>query len=235
MTDLPDISAMMGELARRLQAEGSVEATLREMTSAGVDTIPGAEFASVTLVRERHAVDTRAATDPVVKQIDEAQYASGEGPCLTALWEAQIVRVDDIATDTRWPRWVDRISDSGVRSMLCLRLYVHEHTLAALNLYASKPHAFDEESERVSGLFGAHAAVALSASETERQLHAALDTRDVIGMAKGILIERYKITPESAFAMLVRASQVSNIKLNELARITVETGQAPSDDSLGRP
>jgi hypothetical protein len=112
--------------------------------------------------------------------------------------------------------------------MLCFQLYVQARNLAGLNLYSSRRAGFGDESRRIGELFAAHAAVALAAVEQSQQLHHALDTRDVIGMAKGILIERFKVTPDGAFQMLVHASQQHNMKLNQVADLVVRTGESPN-------
>jgi AmiR/NasT family two-component response regulator len=135
----------------------------------------------------------------------------------------------DIEAETRWPEWTERLGETGVRSMMCFQLYVRDRNLAALNLYSSKTSAFDEESRRVGELFAAHAAVALASVQQTEHLHHALDTRDTIGMAKGVLIERFKVTPEGAFQMLVRASQEHNIKLHQVADLVVRTGETPDE------
>ena len=229
MAESIDIAHVMSHLARRLQAESSVEDTLQRMTASAVAAVPGAELAGVTLVQDRQKVETRGATDFVVELIDAAQYETGEGPCLTALWDHHTVEMPDIHDETRWPRWTERLGETGVRSMMCFQLYVHDRNLAALNLYSSKPSAFDDESRQVGELFAAHAAVALASVQQTEHLHHALDTRDVIGMSKGVLIERFKVTPDGAFQMLVRASQEHNIKLHQVAELVVRTGQSPEE------
>jgi GAF domain-containing protein len=224
-----DVSTVMSELARRLQAEASVEETLQQMTASAVACVPGADLAGVTLVSDRRHVETRAATDPAVEKMDAAQYEMGEGPCLSVLWEHRIVELPDVQSERRWPRWTTQLGDTGVRSMICFQLYVQERNLAGLNLYSFREAAFNEESRRVGELFAAHAAVALAAAQQSQQLHHALDTRDTIGMAKGVLIERFKVSPEAAFQMLVRASQEHNIKLNQVADLVMHTGQTPQE------
>ena len=162
MTDALDMAHVMGELARRLQAEASVENTLQEMTASAVAAVPGAELAGVTLVRDRQRVETRAATDPVVEKIDAAQYESGQGPCLSALWEHRTIEMPDLQAESRWPEWTARLGETGVRSMMCFQLYVRDRNLAALNLYSSQPEAFGEESRSTGEVFAAHSAVALA-------------------------------------------------------------------------
>jgi hypothetical protein len=111
--------------------------------------------------------------------------------------------------------------------MLSLRLYVRGDTLGALNLYASEPDAFTSDSEHIGALFAAHAAVAMSDAQRVQQLQIAADVRDLIGQAKGILMERYKLTAVQAFELLVRASQTTNTRLADIARHLADTGELP--------
>jgi hypothetical protein len=113
----------------------------------------------------------------------------------------------------------------GVRSVLSFQLYVHLDDLGALNLYSAQVDAFDDESENVGLLFAAHAAIAMAGSQKEHDLSLAVSARDVIGQAKGILMERHKITGDQAFRLLAQVSQRSNTKLGEVARYLVETGE----------
>jgi GAF domain-containing protein len=216
-----DVAAVMTDVARTLEAEEGLDETLRAITQGAIDTIPGADWASITLVTESREVTVRAATDPLVKQIDEVQNATKEGPCLEALWGVANIRVDDIAQDDRWPTWQEKVVGLGARSMLCFKLFASER-LGALNLYAANLDQFDDESENIGVLFAAHAAVALAGAQEIEQLRAAVSTRDVIGQAKGILMERHSLTADEAFALLVRASQESHIKLRRVAERVIE-------------
>jgi GAF domain-containing protein len=213
-----------GELARQLQNEPDVDHTLLAIVRAGTDTVPGAEHASISAVIKRREVRTRAATAELARQVDQAQYGTGQGPCLDALYEQRSVRLPDTKTEQRWPEFAARALDLGVRSMLAVQLYVTGENLGALNLHSSHADAFDDESEQVALLFAAHAAVALAGATTEQHMQTAVDSRDLIGQAKGILIERYKVTGQEAFRLLVVASQATNIKLTEVSHYLVETG-----------
>ena len=224
-----EVAALMGQFARSLHAEGSLEETLAAITRAAVDTIAGADHAGITLVTRGRRVETTAATDPVVEQIDMEQYQTGEGPCLTTLWERTTVRVDDMHTDGRWPRFAERVRRTGVRSVLSFQLHVGADDLGALNLYSDRVTAFDAESEGVGLLLASHAAVALADAQREAQLTRALGSRDVIGQAKGILMERHGIDPDEAFRLLVRTSQQLNRKLRDVAGDVVRTRRDPRD------
>ena len=136
---------------------------------------------------------TRAATDPLVQQIDDLQYRLGEGPCLTSLRDEVTVRAMDLRTEPRWVHFSRAAAELGVRSMLSVQLFVDDDNLGALNLYSGTPAAFDEVHESTAMPLAAHAAIAMKGSKVEGNLRDALDRRDVIGQAKGILMERYKI------------------------------------------
>ena len=145
-------------------------------------------------------------TDDVVREIDRRQYADREGPCLDALWEQPTVRMNDSEAEQRWPRFTTEIRDLGIRTMCCFQLFTERDTLGALNLYAGAVDGFPDDAEQVGQLFATHAAVALADAQKIEQLERAVDSRDVIGQAKGILMERYKITADQAFRLLVSAS-----------------------------
>ncbi len=215
----------MGDLARSLHEEDSVEDTLQGIVDAAVGTVPGAQYAGLSVIEGRLTVRTRAGTAGLVHQVDQAQYDTGEGPCLDALYEQHTVRLSDMATETRWPRFTYRSAELGVGSMLSFQLYVEKDNLGALNLYAREKHAFTDESEQVGLLFATDAAVAMADAQKNQQLSQAMAVRDLIGQAKGILMERHKLTGDQAFALLVRASQHTNTKLSEVARYLVETGE----------
>ncbi|MCZ2804618.1 GAF and ANTAR domain-containing protein [Modestobacter sp. VKM Ac-2983] len=224
-----DLGDVMGRIARTLQEEhGDVDRTLESITTAAVDTVPGADMASVSLVVRRR-VEPQAATSEQAEQIDALQSEFDEGPCLDALREEQTVRVDDLADESRWPRFAAGASRRGAGSMLSFQLFTEGDNLGALNLYARRPHSFDGESESVGQIFASHAAIALSAARQESNLRSALDSRDLIGQAKGILMERHRLTAEQAFELLVRASSHTNRKLLDVAAELTSTGAMTTD------
>jgi GAF domain-containing protein len=159
--------------------------------------------------------------------VDVLQERVGQGPCLDAVWEQEVVRVDDVAADERWPEFATQAAELGVGSMMCFRLFVEGDILGALNLYSHVPGSFDDESEEIGLMFASHAAVALAGAEHEQNLRLGMGNRDVIGQAKGILMERYKISADQAFGVLTRASQELNRKLVDVAREIADTGAVP--------
>ena len=220
-----DLAATLSAVARDLHDEDSVDATLQAIVRAAVGTVPGARHAGILVVERRSAMHTRAGTGDLVFDVDRAQQETGEGPCLDAIFEHRVVSVPDIAGEDRWPRFVARARGLGVGSMLSFRLFVHDGNLGALNLYSTDKNAFDDDARHIGSLFAAHAAVAMSDAQQQEHMSRAILARDVIGQAKGILMERYKITADQAFTVLARASQESNVKLIEVARSLTGTGE----------
>lgn len=225
-----ELAETLSELSRELQDKSDVGDTLSAIVHAAVGTVPGAEAASISSVRGRREVQTRAATGDLPREVDKAQYELGQGPCLDSLFESRTVRLADLGAETPWPGFTERAAALGVGSMLAVQLYVRGEDLGALNLFSTRSGAFTDESEQVGLLFAAHAAVALAGAQEEQQLRAAMDTRDLIGQAKGILMERYKIDAQEAFRMLVVASQHTNIKLRQVAEYLTHTGRLTSQE-----
>ena len=219
------LAHQLSALARQLQEKQSLQETLSGIVHATVDNVPGAQFAGLTVVKGRREVHTAAWTDELVRTADQVQYDTGQGPCLNSVYEEKTVRVSDMRTEQRWPEFAKRAVDLGVVSMLSIQLYVTGDNLGALNLYSQATEAFNDESEHVGLLLAAHAAIAMAGAQQQEQLVQAITTRDLIGQAKGILMERHKITAEQAFTILIRASQLGNAKLRDVAEHLTTTGE----------
>lgn len=219
---------IMGRIARTLRHEhGDVEATLQTITSAAVQAVPGAQDGGISYVIAPKKVESRAWTGDLAHDADRLQNRVREGPCLDAVWTGQIVRIDDMTTEARWPRFATEAARLGVRSCLSFQLFVEHDSLGALNLYSRSTYAFGAESEDIGLVFASHAAVALSGAQTEDNLRRAMTSRDVLGQAKGILMERYKLTSDQAFHTLARASMQANRKIVDVAEELCETGSMP--------
>ena len=220
------------ESAQVLFSAGAVADTLHRVVELAVETIDGCDFAGIFLLEEG-AVATTTHTDPIVIEVDALQHRYEQGPCLDALAEDSTLYVDDLADDTRWPLYGAGATMAGVRSVLALSLSARG-TKGALNLYARYPKAFGMI-DRAKGLILAGlAGQALSTAqahdmETQRldNLQGALLTRELIGQAQGILMERERVTAIQAFDILRRASQHLNIKLRDVAQNLVDTGESP--------
>lgn len=206
--------------------EASQDETVAWIVAAAVDTVPGAEYAAVSLLAADGAITSEAVSHDTVADIDQLQATYREGPCVTALWDQHTVAVDDMADEhERWPQFGPAAVEAGVGSMLSFQLFARANSLGALNLYASSPHQFGDHSRVLGGLFAMHAASALGQAQQVGQLHQAMASRDVIGQAKGMLMERFGLDAEQAFAMLVQSSQQVNMKLLAVARWL--TGSSP--------
>ena len=224
-SDLNELAQTLSELARSLEAEDDTEAMLNDLVAAAVAQIPGVDEGSISVVVARKDVSSQSPTSDLPRRVDALQTQTGEGPCLDAVYKEKTVRVPDMASETRWPNFARRAAEAGAGSMLSFQLWVEGDNLGALNLYAREPHSFSEESEQIGLLFVSHAAVAMAGAQKQDQMTAALATRDLIGQAKGILMERYKIDAQKAFSLLTRASQHRNIKLRDLAAELADTGR----------
>jgi hypothetical protein len=173
-------------------------------------------------------VDTAAASDQRAARADQLQYEAGQGPCLDAIWAQDTVQIDDMTTEQRYPDWARRVAEqTGIRSSLSCRLFTDKDSLGALNLYAPQPQAFAVETRGEGLAFAAQAAGALHSARDKEDLRAAMATRNLIGQAQGILMERFKMTAEQAFAVLSRISQQSNVKLRDVAQRLIDTGETP--------
>ncbi len=188
-----------------------------EIVRAAVDLIPGCDEGSISVVVNRRTVTSQAASGELPGTVDALQEAVGQGPCLDAVYEQETVRVADMASETRWPEFAALACEAGAAGMLSIQLYVEGDNLGALNLFSRRPWAFDDESEHVGLLFASHAAIAHAAAQQQAKMVSTVATRQLIGRAEGILMERHKVTGDQAFAMLIRASQHSNLKLRDIA------------------
>lgn len=206
----------LGELQR--DPAINVESVLFEINTAGVMSVPGARYAGITIVDPAAGVASLAATHHYPRVLDDVQRETGEGPCLSSAG-AQRVRVNDLAAEERWPRYrLAALSRTPIRSIISLRLFNDVRGMAALNFYAETPGVFDDESVDVGLVFAAHVAVAWNLVRREDQFREALASRDIIGQAKGMLMERFHIDGGAAFALLRSLSQQSNTKLVTLAQ-----------------
>ena len=216
------LAIRLGDIARELQHEDDTDSMMAGIVHAALELVPHVAEASVSLVTGRRTIDSRAASSDLPRRVDALQSETGQGPCMDASYEERVVSVPDLSTDQRWPEFSRAAVKLGARSMLSFQLFVDGDHLGALNLFGEDVGAFDAESERIGALVAAHAAVAVAGSKQVSQLTLALDTRDLIGQAKGILMERYKITAQQAFLLLSRASSELNVKLRDVAeRLTV--------------
>ncbi len=221
------------ELSQLMVEEEPLDHTLERVARLACMSLDGCELASVTLADD--TVRTAAFTDRAALEIDEAQYDADDGPCLHASRTKTSVDVQSVADDDRWPAFAASAQERGVLSSLSVPLVVAGEGRGAFNLYSRKPAAFDADDHELSQLFAEQGAVAISNAavywrtyELTQNLQLALENRDVIGQAKGILMARRGLTADAAFDELRRASQRRNVKLREIADSVAFTGDLDS-------
>jgi GAF domain-containing protein len=208
-------------LARQVHASDDFPGSLARITSTAEQAIGGCEAASISLLTRDGPV-TFGATNALADEGDQIQYEEREGPCLDAAMEEQWVYTPDLAVDPRWPRSAARLSlQLGVHSMFSTRLTLDaapNDTLGGMNMYATRPDAFSEQDQMLALLLSSLGAVVVDASRQQEHLRQAIQSRQIIGEAIGILRAQSNLTSQEAFEMLTRASQRTNVKLRDLAQ-----------------
>jgi GAF domain-containing protein len=222
----------LGRLSLR---ELSMESLLQTVAELANSVMPGNTETSVSLLVKDHPT-TVVSTGQLAVDADESQYASDHGPCLQAARTGDLVEITDTRTDSRWPDFMARAAMRGALSSLSVPLAIDDdaQVTGALNIYAREADAFDADARAAAVKFGPYAAVAAgnlhayqNARDMADNLRAALESRAVIDQAKGVLVERYKITPDQAFQLLAQASMHANRKVRDIADTLVRTGELP--------
>lgn len=222
--DNTTVVAQLAELVASLDRDGTDTVVgLRELIENGTRHVTGSRCAGITLA-DGKAVSTVAATHEYATELDRVQDRYREGPCVAAAWEHHMMHVADLSADHRWPRYRKYALDhTPIRSVLSYELFVEGSSTGALNFYAEKPHAFTADSVELGGVFATHVALAWSMLRRHDQFRSALASRDLIGQAKGIVMERFNLDAVEAFELLTRLSQQSNIKVTDLARSLINS------------
>ncbi|MEX1179145.1 MAG: GAF and ANTAR domain-containing protein [Nitriliruptor sp.] len=223
-----ELLEQLAEIAHRLSEADDLDELLQLIVDLGQDYLEGCDGTSLMLIGKNRTISSPAYSSRVAYDSDLAQYEADEGPCLDALRDHAIYMIDDLELELRWPKYRALALELGVRSMLSYRLYAKGGTLGALDFYSGRPHVYSAFSKVIGQVFASHAGVALKGAITEAGLERAIQTRDVIGQAKGILMERHGLPATDAFAKLARISQDRNIPLRDLAEQLVITGEIPS-------
>jgi GAF domain-containing protein len=211
-------------LLRREVTNGDL--LLDELTESAARSVPGARYAGITVADRDGTVDSATSTGRYPALLDKIQQVHREGPCLSAAWEQHVIRVDDLTRDERWPAYSrEAVEQTPIRSIVSYQLFKEHQTMGALNLYAEQPDVFDDEAVELGLIFATHTALAWKLVRREEQFRSALGSRDIIGQAKGMLMERFKIDAVQAFALLKRLSQNSNTPVAAVARRLIESEQ----------
>jgi len=236
MSDLgeaPDLSVPVNggltfsELALNLHEADTADETVDLIAEYSRSAL-ASDDAGVLLVASRSRIDIAASTSEPVTRAHLLQVELDEGPCLDAIeTRSTIYRIDDAQTDGRWPRWGEEVVKLGYRSILSAPLATRDRHYGSINVYAARPDAFDEDDEAVAMILARHASVALASSHDLEGLRRAIDARKLIGIAMGMLMERYAIDSQQAFDVLRRYSQTHNIKLRDVAEQVVTERSLP--------
>jgi GAF domain-containing protein len=221
----PDAEAF-ARLALDLHDVDGLDETVERILEFTVKTF-GCGYAGVILVHGGSRVETVAATDPVVAGLDAVQLEAGEGPDLELIADRHEVIIRDVREESRWPRWCEAVADAGIRSMLGSRLYTSQQVIGSLNLYDPEPGAFDGADADVAHMLARHAAVAVQHARGDEHLRKAVDARNLVGQAQGILMERFDIDADRAFEVLRRYSQHHNTKLHLVAQQLIDSRTLP--------
>jgi GAF domain-containing protein len=218
----PDLATALAEAARLINAPRSLEETLDAIVHAARNSVPGFDHVGISQAHGDGRIETLAATGQLVWELDAAQYELEEGPCVQAMREEPVVVAPDIKNDQRWPRYAPRAVAAGLLAQLAIQLYYDGETLGGLNLYSTASREIDADAPVAAELFAVHAALALGRARNESRLNEALSSRQVIGEAVGLMMERYKINDQRAFQFLARASSTSNLKVRDVAQELVD-------------
>ncbi|MEU5841178.1 GAF and ANTAR domain-containing protein [Rhodococcus sp. NPDC047139] len=219
-----DIGRRMAQLARGFYHPTDLDETLRGVTAAAVELVDGADCADILIVTGRQHFRSLAATSKLAEDLDDIQEQFGEGPCLDASLKYLVVRSEDLRAESRWPRFAAAAVKAGVLSALSFQLYVEQESMGALNMFSSEAEAFGPLGEATAEVLAAHAAIAMSAARSQGQFASALATRDIIGQAKGMIMERFGVDAIAAFELLRKLSQDSNVTLSVVAQRLVDAG-----------
>jgi GAF domain-containing protein len=210
----------IAELVQSLhgRSDADSDTVVAELAEHAAVQIPGAQYAGITLTRNGKHIETPAATHIYPMLLDKIQQRHQEGPCLTAAWEEKTVHVANLETDDRFPLYrQDALAETPIKSIMAFQLFIAGETIGALNVYSEAPNVFDSESRNIGLVFAAHSSVAWNSARRDEQFKRALSSRDVIGQAKGMIMERYDVDAVRAFELLRKLSQDSNVPLIRVA------------------
>lgn len=224
-----ELAAVFARMTGLLLSEETVAAALGMLSSLAQETVPGSSGAGVSLIDE-HQRRSSGSTDERVRQADDLQYELDEGPCLTAAVERRLIRIDDLAVDGRWPRWADAAVGLGFSAAMSAPLVAADVSLRAIKVYAEHPGTFDARSEQLLSMFAGQAAILVANLQTHEranrlsdEMRQAVHGRDVINLAKGVLMGRDALNEDAAFAALVARSTQEGTTLAHTARSVVDS------------
>ncbi|MDX6302859.1 MAG: hypothetical protein QOF53_4073 [Nocardioidaceae bacterium] len=228
-----EAAVRLARISRELLTLPNDEDAVHLIVGKAVEAVESADHAVIS-ERTGKKLRTSASTSGIAEACDELQHRQGEGPCVDVAWNTEVALVSDAATETRWPAWGRRVAELGMASVLAIRLAAGTEMVGSLALYSRAPDAFDASSISMAFSFGTHAAVALSARRQQTRFVNAVEARHTIGVAQGVLMSRYGLSLDRSFALLRRYSNVTNIKLRDVARQVADTGELPDSRLAAR-
>ncbi len=224
-----ELSAVFARMSGLLLSRETVETSLGLLSSLAQETVPGATGAGVTIV-DRRGRRSSGSTDERVRRADSLQYELDEGPCLTAAASRELIRMDDLGADPRWPRWSSAAAALGLRAAMSAPLVAGDVSLGAMKVYADQPGTFDAASEQRLLLFAAQSAIFVSQLQTSERaeqlsdgMRQAIRGRDEISMAKGLLMGRNGVDEETAFRVLLSRSEQDGTTVTRAAQVLVDS------------
>ena len=223
------------EAVRDMDAAPDEVLTVAAAMRSVLSLVQGCDYVTITQLKGDKPPSSIHWTHETALQADQAQYDLHEGPCLDASKQDGILHSHNLPIERRWPCWTPRACDLGIGSVLAVPLATKRSRLGALNLYAARPDAFTQDDMEVGFRIAASIAVALVHAKTEEAAEAALQSRTVIGQAEGILMERFNLSPDAAFGVLVRLSQSENVKVRDIAADLVRTRRMDQEGRWDNP
>lgn len=211
------IAEALAEAARQINSSEDLDSVLGAIVRSAARSLPGVDHVGISIAHRGGQVETRAGTDQLVWELDALQYDLHEGPCAYAIDVEPVVIANHLRHEQRWPRYVPHAIRMGVQAQMGLRLFIEDQTLGGLNVYATTTDTIDPDVAHAGQMFAAHSALALGRARRESQLTEAISSRQAIGQALGLVMERYRIDEDRSFQFLVRVSSTSNTKLRDVA------------------
>lgn len=199
-----------------LAGGAGIRETLKRLITSSLDLVPGTDCAKVS-VFEDGRLRTLVASSELAASLDAAQQVAGHGPCLDAISSRAAVCCTRLGTDARWPRFARQAATAGVRSVLSCPVDVPGDLRATLTLFGIRTEMSSAQSAAIGAMLADHAALVFLNARQASQFRTALASRDIIGHAKGMIMERFGVDATRAFVMLKRISQETNTPVCELA------------------
>lgn len=229
-----NVLSMMKRLSQAI-SPGDLDHTLRQVTEAAVQVLPGVHYANITVRHEDGRLETVAPTDDLLLDVDAAQFELQEGPCYDAATDEVYVAAPHLSADERFPRYGPVATAAGIRAQAGVRLFDTPRPVSrgALNLYSRTVGTF-ADMDTVAALFSHQAALALDYARHVQNLEQAMQTRKLIGVAVGIVMERFDLNEQRAFGFLTRLSQTQNVKLRDVAAQLVQETENPDEKDAER-